>query len=253
MSVLHTSYLVCATARSGSSLLCEALSDTELAGRPWEYFYDVHEPMWRGRWQVPPDAPFGDYLARALEHGATPNGVWAAKVMMGYLRDLTRRLHGTPRFADRELSPFDLLSQTFPNLHWVWITRRNKVRQAVSLARAVQTQAWWAGMPQVRSPEYDFAEIDRLLQVVTLHEAGWQELFSAHAVTPFVVVYEDFVHGYEKTALDILDFLAIPRPAGLQLPAPKLMKKQADDLTEQWVERFLAEKQDRQGVATGCP
>ena len=253
MSAPRASYLVCATARSGSSLLCEALNDTGIAGRPWEYFYDVHEPMWRARWQVAPDAPFDEYLARALEEAATPNGVWAAKVMMGYLRDLTRRLRGIARLPDGEGSAFELLSEAFPNLRWVWITRRNKVRQAVSLARAIQTQAWVSGMPSVRSPEYDFAEIDRLLQVVTLHDAGWEELFSAHSITPFAVVYEDFVRRYERTALDLLDFLEIPRPAGLDIPPPKILKKQADDLTEQWVERFLAEKEDRQEVTTGHP
>ncbi|MGZ5376146.1 MAG: Stf0 family sulfotransferase, partial [Solirubrobacterales bacterium] len=32
------SYLVCATPRSGSTLLCEALKSTGVAGRPEEYF-----------------------------------------------------------------------------------------------------------------------------------------------------------------------------------------------------------------------
>jgi LPS sulfotransferase NodH len=32
------SYLICATPRSGSTLLSEALSDTEIAGRPEEHF-----------------------------------------------------------------------------------------------------------------------------------------------------------------------------------------------------------------------
>src|SRR6267142_4337583 len=35
---ISCSYLVCATPRSGSTLLCEALSNTGLAGRPEEYF-----------------------------------------------------------------------------------------------------------------------------------------------------------------------------------------------------------------------
>ena len=35
---LVTSYLVCATPRSGSTLLCEALAVTGVAGRPYEFF-----------------------------------------------------------------------------------------------------------------------------------------------------------------------------------------------------------------------
>ncbi len=34
----NTSYLVCATPRSGSTLLCEALTNTGIAGQPKEYF-----------------------------------------------------------------------------------------------------------------------------------------------------------------------------------------------------------------------
>ncbi|HKF37998.1 MAG TPA: Stf0 family sulfotransferase, partial [Ktedonobacteraceae bacterium] len=57
---LTCSYLTCATPRSGSTLLCEALSNTGLAGypkeyfealratglprRPWEYFSALEDP-----------------------------------------------------------------------------------------------------------------------------------------------------------------------------------------------------------------
>src|SRR2546423_6871003 len=36
-------YLVCATPRSGSTLLCEGLESTEVAGRPREYFEELKE------------------------------------------------------------------------------------------------------------------------------------------------------------------------------------------------------------------
>ena len=36
--VPSSSYLICATPRSGSTLLCEALKGTEVAGVPEEYF-----------------------------------------------------------------------------------------------------------------------------------------------------------------------------------------------------------------------
>src|SRR3954469_3299609 len=38
MVVATRSYLVCATPRSGSTLLCRALAQTGVAGRPEEYF-----------------------------------------------------------------------------------------------------------------------------------------------------------------------------------------------------------------------
>ena len=41
MTDVRRSYLVCATQRSGSTLLCELLKDTGVAGRPEEYFEAV--------------------------------------------------------------------------------------------------------------------------------------------------------------------------------------------------------------------
>ena len=38
------SYLVCATPRSGSTLLCEGLESTGVAGRPREYFEEGLQP-----------------------------------------------------------------------------------------------------------------------------------------------------------------------------------------------------------------
>ncbi|MCP4417029.1 MAG: hypothetical protein GY805_10425 [Chloroflexi bacterium] len=41
------SYLICATPRSGSTLLCEALRNTNLAGNPDEYFGPMHISRWK--------------------------------------------------------------------------------------------------------------------------------------------------------------------------------------------------------------
>jgi len=46
-----TSYLICASQRSGSTLLATALASTGVAGRPEEYFLAIDEqktPEWRG-------------------------------------------------------------------------------------------------------------------------------------------------------------------------------------------------------------
>ena len=43
-AVAHSvSFLICSTPRSGSTLLCEALRNTGLAGRPEEYFQELTE------------------------------------------------------------------------------------------------------------------------------------------------------------------------------------------------------------------
>ena len=78
--------------------------------------------------------------AWALNEGTTANGVFGAKLMWGYLGDSAELLRGIDGMGARPLP--DLLGRTFPGLRYVRITREDKVRQAVSLWKAVQTRAW---------------------------------------------------------------------------------------------------------------
>ncbi|MCP4417028.1 MAG: hypothetical protein GY805_10420 [Chloroflexi bacterium] len=64
------------------------------------------------------------------------------------------------------------------------------------------------------------------------------EFFAQVGVQPYMVVYEDLVAFYEETAVGILDYLGIARPHSLAFGERKL-KKQADTLSDYWVQRYL--------------
>src|SRR3954452_11039205 len=110
MGNVTKSLLVCATPRSGSTLLCALLDGTGVAGRPQEFFERLgHSGLPRQpreyfegvedrallRLVAPtgPRAPNpGDPIPAALEAGTTDNGVFAAKLMWTHLLDLAERL-----------------------------------------------------------------------------------------------------------------------------------------------------------------
>jgi LPS sulfotransferase NodH len=153
-STQTTSYLVCATPRSGSSLLCGLLAGTGVAGRPEEYFWRGDEGSWSQRWGV---SGFADYLRAAIAHGSTTNGVFGAKVMYGYLPDLLGSLVELP--GGRGLDDRSLLERVFPNLCCLWIWREDVVAQAVSWSKALQTNVWSVGderAPAATPPRFDF-------------------------------------------------------------------------------------------------
>lgn len=235
----HISYLICATNRSGSSLLCEALKNTGIAGQPEEYFWRNDEPFWKERWGV---SSYADYVAGAIAEGTSPNGVFGAKIMWGYFDDVVGKLHSIPGYEG--LPTAELLSTIFPNLRYIWITRRDKVRQAVSFEKAIQSNIW--AMTNETSPSpgelhFDVARIDALVQVIESHEAAWQHYFAANGITPFKVIYEELVAAYEQTARQILHELSIPVPQSFQF-APRRLRQQADALSEEWVQRYHAHK-----------
>ena len=160
------SYLVCATPRSGSTLLCETLEQTGVAGRPREYFEALKETgvprrpreyFWGLRSPevlrlLPHDAQldrdservatwnrddYARHLDASIEQGTTANGVFGAKMMWGYFDDFLELTRGIPRFGG--MGDGSLLNAAFPELQYVFVSRSDKVRQAVSLWRALQT------------------------------------------------------------------------------------------------------------------
>lgn len=237
-------YWVCATTRSGSSLLCEALRNTGLAGYPEEYFHTDEESGWFDRFGA---ATFAEYWAALCTQCVTPNNVFGAKNTMGggYFQHFIANLRTlNPAYA--ALPVPKLVDAVSPGLRYVWITRRNKVRQAVSWWKAVQTNQWRQIHPDAPPtdavPEFKFDAIDHLVQEVVMREASWQEYFAACGAVPYVVVYEELVNAYEETARAILDFLEIPVPSDLVFGAREL-QRQADALSEEWVRRYRNLKQ----------
>ena len=234
----HTSYLVCGTPRSGSSLLCEALVNTGVAGKPEEYFQPSNEVIWRKRWGT---STYASYVERTIEQCTTPNGVFGVKMMWGYFNHFLHKVHQMPGYKDRKLPTCEMLQTVFPGLHYIWIKRRDTVRQAVSLAKAVQTNVWVVRGENLRSstrnPEFSFMQIDYLVQEIRAHDAAWQRFFTKNGVQPLVIVYEDFVARFEEVLREMLRHLGVPG-AELAHTVPVSMKKQADEQSEQWVQRY---------------
>ncbi len=236
----YKSYLICATPRSGSFLLCEALKNTSLAGRPEEYFWREDEPFWKERWSA---STYADYVSGAIQEGTTPNGIFGAKVMWGYFDDFVSKLRTIAGYETLPVSK--LLATTFPDLHYIWITRRDKVRQAISHVKALQSNVWAQDntTPQFTGElHFDFVQIDGMVQSVELHERAWQNYFAGNSIQPIPVVYEELVPAYEETAIRLLHELRIPIPEQLTF-APRQMQKQADALSEEWVQRYHELKQ----------
>ena len=230
------SYMICATPRSGSTLLCEALRNTGLAGNPDEYFGPMHVARWTEKWQTQSET---DYLEKVMAHGSGENGVWGVKVMRLYWQnviDQLRRVQGSV-----EMSDVELLNVCFPNLRFIWVTRRNKVRQAMSWLKFVQGAAWYweDDKPQTLDRlEFRPDVIEKFMVETAVHETAWLEFFRQVNVQPYVVVYEDFVNAYEGTAKNLLTYLGIAYPENLDF-GERRIRKQADGLTDEWVEKYL--------------
>jgi len=279
MTTPSRSYLVCATPRSGSTLVCDGLTETGVAGRPEEYFEALRhsgrprrpEEYFSGVQDQailaqlgergvgddpPPRSPlwsrtaYDRYVEWALEAGTTPNGVFGAKLMMGYFGDFVSLLRNVPAYRDLPLS--DLLPAVFPDLTFVRVVRANKVRQAVSLWKAVQTATWRQNEAEIAGDgdepyrsflhqnrpqlQFNYVAIEHLLEGLLAEEAAWDTFFEHTQIKPVLVLYENFAADYETSTLNVLERLGLEPPDGLEL-TPR-MKSQSDGINDDWTRRY---------------
>ena len=124
------------------------------------------------------------------------------------------RLGELQRSAGKAVADFDGLNAIFPDLHYIFLIRRNKVRQAVSWWKAIQTGVWSSEQQSQRQePEYKFEAIDHLVQEIVLREAGWQEYFMEAGITPLSLTYEEVVVEPEQATGAVLGFLGLSVPS----------------------------------------
>jgi LPS sulfotransferase NodH len=250
--------MVCATPRSGSTLLCEMPAATGQAGRPnehfevfshsglprqpREYFADADAPeilehlppLDPGEPSIEPPAIWWE---RILAEGLSDNGVWGGKLMWGHIEDLlirARRLDGL-RGAGLEEVLRALLGE--PQL--VYVAREDKVSQAVSLWRAVQTRAWRSdGRPASDAARYDFRGIDHLVEQLESQDRAWGEWFAGSGFEPIELSYEGLERDPRACVASILRALGL---SDGDVPHPPTAR-QRDERSVEWAARYREER-----------
>lgn len=235
-------YLICATPRSGSTLLCGLLRSTGLAGVPESYFRAPDEQAWADRWHLPRTSEgsfdYNDYVRAAVVAGSTANGVFGARVMWGTMDELIAKLGAAdPNHREADLS---LLTRAFGRVNFVHLWRGDTVAQAVSWARAEQTGHWQDGDPvsSAQPPYFDVDQIHALVQTIDDHNLAWRHWFAARGVYPLEVHYEDLVADMRGVTRAIVGFVGVDLPHDRH---PVLHhRRQADELNEDWTARYRA-------------
>lgn len=236
------SYIVCATHRSGSSLVCQALWHSGIGGYPQEFFSPTQAPKIAREYDlgVDPAADFPAYVSRLLETRHSPNGVFGAKIMWRHLDPMAESL-GLP--TGDPVALYQHWLELFPALRLVAVRRADKVRQAISLWKAKQTKIYNSLQIGKREqpaepPRFDFEEIRKIRDRFTEEEESWSRFFDQIGASPATVVYEDFAPRHEEAARELLSALGVSIPDDLSFQ-PLTYQKQADSLNEEWYARFL--------------
>jgi LPS sulfotransferase NodH len=231
MHAPERSYILWFSQRVGSTVLGRALEDTGVAGRPREWFNAATAEAVLATHGVSNADELRDSLWR---EGTTDNGVLGLKYS----------LH-PPQHAEISglLGPLGW-QRFFPGCRHFLLTRRDKVRLAVSWWRAIQSNEWHRAVgapPRVRdfAGAYDRRAIAHLVAEANVREGAILDQLAAWRVTPTTIVYEDAMTSFEPTIRSILDVIGIPH-RDVAIPAPAL-EKLSDEVSEAWYARFTTE------------
>ena len=244
------SYAICATPRSGSTLLCDLLGESGVAGRPASYFRRQSIAHWAQRLGVPSHETadgreFNEaYVAAVKREGRAGTGLFGVRLMWETVEELSQRLDtlypGLPNDAAR-------FSAAFGPMIYVHLSRQDKVAQAVSLQKAIQTGLWHVAadgsdrertMPPA-APVFDAGRIAGQIAELTAHDDAWTGWFERHQIEPVLVNYETLSADPPAVLAQLL--AAFGHDPSLAAKIAPRTRKMADVQSLEWAARYRAE------------
>lgn len=237
------SYIVASSRRTGSTMLCSSLNQTGVAGHIEEYIeLKTFTLAKQGRIQV------GQMLVDALKVNQTPNGIFGLKV---HFSDLERfRTELLPGLNAAEQSVFhDLVHQS----RYIYLTRRNQIRQAISDWRANATSVHQVlrndkeslRKLQRQQVPYQYDQLNTHLKGLVEDDRSWHKFFAKNQISPLTLVYEDMVRDPNATLRSVLDYLNLKCDRSDIIPVTEQL---ADEYTENIYNQFVADLTQEYGA-----
>ena len=208
------SYLLCHTARSGSTFLAQLLADTGVLGEPSEYLNPIVRDPLAAEWGC--EGSRRGYLEHLHRERVTPNGVFAVKAAWHQLQAWQEEVRGAPPADPYELDE-SCLDALLPSPHLIRIVRRDLVAQAVSYYVALRTNRWVQRTGddegEAEPPPYDFEAIDGCLRFLETEEVAWDRFLRRTDIPARTVEYEQVREDPDAAVADLARWLGVEAPA----------------------------------------
>jgi trehalose 2-sulfotransferase len=221
----RTTYIVASSHRSGSSYLCGSLWKTGKLGAPWEYLeHTIMMPAMMARLKA---SSFPEYMEKLMACRTSENGVFGLKAHFHHF--------------EHALRTFPRILECLPGLKFIFINRKDKIAQAVSMAKALQNNAWvYFGTVEHEVPLfYSFEFIKRCLQEAVSQTESWLHWLDGR-FEPLVVDYEDLVQDRAAVVRAIASFIGVDPGTACDIDLP-VTTRQGDSVNEEWLRRFKAD------------
>ncbi len=235
--------VLCATQRCGSTLLCEDMRNTGVLGQPEEYFIPWNPNKANRDWQ--------DLLQKMLRARSTENCVFAVKVMANYLPNVDGCMATfvKPRNTSRFFCHF---RELFADALWVFVTREDVGKQAISQVIAQQTGVSHATRSKQdnhfagklmkgyrddynKDVAYDFLALKAKIDNIVRENMLWRRFFEEWDIDPVILRYEEVVKTFPA------HLQTIAKGIGLELEGPfeqRKMVRLSNKINKDWYRRL---------------
>jgi LPS sulfotransferase NodH len=217
-------YIICFICRSGSTYLCELLSRAGL-GLPQEYYFPYEFATRAEKWHK-----LTPFYGPGLPNSATHNPAAYLDAIIS-IQQPVAGMKCTPKSLQCLSNESNELLQAIQPTYF-YLTRRDKLQQAISWYRATATERWSSNDSTTKSdPPYSLPAITKYLDLITEHEQLAEELLANAA--PIRLFYEDLS---PHTVWRISDQLQVEplRPWNTRVT----LQIQRDNTTNEWATRY---------------
>lgn len=166
----------------------------------------------------------------AIKAASTPSGMAGFRMFWNGWESFLAQLAD----ADESQAAQEILR----GVPFVWLRRRDTLRQAISFWRATTPRDQFR-LPKdsslVNAPEFDAPAIRRFVELIETNDSHWARWFEGNGIAPLEIAYEDLDRHPARTVRQVLEHLRVNADVTLTQPT---VRRQADRLTEQYVERY---------------
>ena len=207
-------------------MLGHALHTTGSFGFPLEYTNPANFKEWQ---RLLKKETLPEVIDELQARRTSDNGVFSIKIHYSHLK-----MYGG----------FNGLRALFPDAYYVLLSRKDVLKQAVSLAIASQTGVWIADQEaKYNNPTYDYLAIKAFLKNTIIEQASWRYSLAASGAHFLEMNFDDIKSDILGAVSQIASFMGVT-VAREKMPTMPVTQQQSNELNTEWLTRFLLEHPD---------
>jgi len=228
----NKAYMIAMTPRCGSSYLTDLLTNLKNFGRPGEFLPYEHIKI--ALTNLKKECPSVQNHFSWVINQTTTNGIFGQKASY----------YQTAPFL--EWNGENLFKYLFPNTKFIYMLRRNIIKQAISLYIATESHLFHTNIKHdeitLRKKELIKYSNEKILHWI-LHiydqEIKWENYFSQENIIPLQFYYEDFIKSKELYLSKLLKFIDPNHNTVIKQKPSSVFKPVVTNKNQEFYETFI--------------